>query len=255
VTNPGGEVIALDSAGYGAFTVTQAVTIQAPNGVYAGVTAFAGDGIDVNAGPSDIVILRGLALNAQGGTNGIVQNSSGTLHIENCVINGFTSGAGIAFNGLGSLQVNDSTIRNNNDGIAVAPFTPTATASIENVRLKGNVNGLHVKAGSIVAIRNSVASGNTIGLWAEAGNDQAELNVESCMVTENSGVGIQATNPGGFVDATCRVSNTLVSRNGTGLQGLAGGPFHTGKILSRGNNTVEGNVTNTSGIVSSYSSK
>src|SRR5215469_8886866 len=38
VTNPGGEVIALDSAGYGAFIVTQAVTIQAPNGVYAGVT-------------------------------------------------------------------------------------------------------------------------------------------------------------------------------------------------------------------------
>jgi len=35
--------------------------------VTAGISVFSGDGIDINAGASDIVILRGLTINAQGG--------------------------------------------------------------------------------------------------------------------------------------------------------------------------------------------
>src|SRR5215471_13629595 len=49
-TSVGGEVIVLDSAGYGAFTITQAVSIIAPPGIYAGISVFSGDGIDINAG-------------------------------------------------------------------------------------------------------------------------------------------------------------------------------------------------------------
>ena len=37
-TNLGGEVIVLDSAGYGPVTITQSVSIIAPAGVYAGVS-------------------------------------------------------------------------------------------------------------------------------------------------------------------------------------------------------------------------
>src|SRR5512133_3487665 len=36
-TSANGEVIVLDSAGYGAVTITQSVTIAAPAGVYAGI--------------------------------------------------------------------------------------------------------------------------------------------------------------------------------------------------------------------------
>ena len=64
-TSPGGEVVVLDSAGYGAFTITQAVSITAPPGVYAGISVFSGDGITITAGGSDTVILRGLTLNNQ----------------------------------------------------------------------------------------------------------------------------------------------------------------------------------------------
>ena len=49
VTNPGGEVVVLDSAGYGPVTITQSVSIIAPAGVHAGVTVFTGDGVTVNA--------------------------------------------------------------------------------------------------------------------------------------------------------------------------------------------------------------
>src|SRR4029450_4715446 len=41
LTDPAGEVIVLDSAGYGAVTITKAVSIIAPTGVYAGISVFA----------------------------------------------------------------------------------------------------------------------------------------------------------------------------------------------------------------------
>ena len=57
-TNPTGEVIVLDSAGYGPVTITQSVTITAPPGVYAGITVPASTtGIVVNwerAAPASI---------------------------------------------------------------------------------------------------------------------------------------------------------------------------------------------------------
>src|SRR5512134_3009705 len=48
-TDTNGEVLVLDSAGYGAFTITKSVSVIAPDGVYAGVSVFPGQhGIVVN---------------------------------------------------------------------------------------------------------------------------------------------------------------------------------------------------------------
>src|SRR4030095_16908796 len=66
VTNAGGEVIVLDSAGYGAVTITKSVSIISPPGIHAGISVFSGDGVTINAGASDIVVLRGLSINGQG---------------------------------------------------------------------------------------------------------------------------------------------------------------------------------------------
>ena len=67
VTNPGGEVIVLDSAGYGSVTITKSISLIAPSGIYAGISVFSGfDGVTVNA-PGAIVVLRGLSINGQGG--------------------------------------------------------------------------------------------------------------------------------------------------------------------------------------------
>src|SRR5690348_12464365 len=65
-TGAGGEVVVLDSAGYGPFAITQAVSVTAPPGVYAGISVFSGDGIDIHAASTDAVILRGLTINNQG---------------------------------------------------------------------------------------------------------------------------------------------------------------------------------------------
>src|SRR5215469_9841815 len=78
VVDAGGEVTAIDSAGFGPININKAVTITSPDGVEAGIVPTAGgNAININAGPADAVVLRGLTLNGSGiGGNGIVLNSA-----------------------------------------------------------------------------------------------------------------------------------------------------------------------------------
>jgi hypothetical protein len=252
-TNTGGEIYVLDSAGYAAFTITKPVSIVAPAGVTAGISVFSGDGIDINAGASDTVILRGLTINNQGSSGtGIVFNTGGTLHIENCVVNGFVNSSGISFLAGANLEVKDSIFRGNFLGIVVEPASGAAQAVIDQVRLEENGNiGLLVSEGSTVTVRNSLVSGNTsLGFEAVSSTPaNAELDIENCVVSNNS-IGIAAAGSSTGVP-TVRVSNSTVTHNGTGLLNN-GAPA---VLLSRGNNTVEGNTANTTGTIGSYAAK
>src|SRR5215469_3262444 len=56
VVDAGGEVTAIDSAGFGPINITKAVTITSPSGVEAGIVPVPNtDAIDVNARAGDIV--------------------------------------------------------------------------------------------------------------------------------------------------------------------------------------------------------
>ena len=57
VVAQGGEVTAIDSAGFGTVNIIHAVTITSPNGVKAGIFASSGVAISINAAPGDIIIL------------------------------------------------------------------------------------------------------------------------------------------------------------------------------------------------------
>jgi hypothetical protein len=117
-TAPGGEVIAIDSAGYGPFTINQGVTVQAAPGVYAGITAGSGDAIDIKAGARDKVILRGLTLNSLGTAgNGITFSTGEILQAESCAVNGFSVGSGLLHEGGAFLEVKDSVFTGNLNGI------------------------------------------------------------------------------------------------------------------------------------------
>jgi hypothetical protein len=48
VTNTGGEIIVLDSAGYGPVAISKSVSIISPPGIYAGVSVLSGEGITMN---------------------------------------------------------------------------------------------------------------------------------------------------------------------------------------------------------------
>jgi hypothetical protein len=254
-TNPAGEVVVLDSAGYGPFHINQAISVIAPPGVYAGVSVFSGDGVDIFADPSsDVVVLRGLTLNSQGGNGlGVFFGTGALLHIESCVVNGFAND-GIRSSGAGTLEVKDSIIRGNFAGIEISHFVgSTAFATIEHTLFERNATvGLFARDGTKVTVRNSVASANAdVGFQADAVTfAPAELNIENCVITNNGGAGVSAHSSSTPV-ARARISNSTITNNGFGL---ANGPSPA-VILSRGNNTVEGNGTNTTGTISTYTAK
>jgi hypothetical protein len=104
-----GEVVVLDSGGYGPVAITQAVTLFAPSGVYAGVTAFSGTAISISPAPTEVVRIAGISLNSLGATTGI-NATEGLVFIENCSFERFTS-SGVRFSGS-KLDVNDSVFRN-----------------------------------------------------------------------------------------------------------------------------------------------
>ena len=224
----GGEVVVLDSGGYGPFTVNKAVTVQVPTGVYAGCTALSGNAITVNAGPSDTIVLRGLTLNGAGsGAVGVDFQTGAVLHVENAIINGFTL-FGITDAHASQLFVNDSIIRNgNNAGMTVL----TATASVSRVRFE-NINGFALWSdnGANVVATESVATGSLAGFYTSS---PGTMTLENCISSGNSS-GVVSSGASALV----RVSNSTITNNGTGVSTNTGG-----SLLSRTNNLVEGNGT------------
>jgi nitrous oxidase accessory protein NosD len=241
-TAPGGEITALDSGEYGAVTIDKALTLQAAPGAHVSL----GDGrstsaVTINAGASDVIVLRHLHISRSGSTQrGIEFNSGGTagaLHIESCVVTGFPD-AGIRFyadngcdaNGCRKLFVKDTIARNNGKGIHFFG----GFASLDHCRIQDNATGVHIEMQSRVTIRDSVVTGNSgYGLRSEV---LADTTVENCKVSHN-GTGIKAAS-GGFFIGRFYVSNTLIVGNSTGLAPSGG------RIISFGNNQLAHNSTN-----------
>jgi hypothetical protein len=281
-TAPGGEVVVLDSAGYGPVTISHGVSIIAPQGLFAGISVFSGDGIDINAGASDTVILRGLTVTNQGSTgNGVVFNTGLRLHVEGCVIDGFSNplstGLSLLAGGFAQVEVIDSIVRDNGTGILVLPSSGTEEATIDHVRLEANERALDAREGSQVTVSNSVAANNAVGLLAFSHTSgSVQMNVESTVASGNSGPGIAADSEvTGAVQVN--VARCVISSNGSGISsqsvstgvptvrvssstvtGNIVGLINVGSpalILSRGDNTVEGNNTDTHGTIGSYTAK
>jgi hypothetical protein len=248
-TDAGGEVVVLDSGGYGPVTITQSVAIIAPPGVHAAVTAFSGNAITVAAGSTDVVVVRGLYVNGLGGTNGIDFTGGRALHVENCVISGFgDGGAGVWGRADGSdLYISDTVSRQNGFGSFFGSSTPTR-ASLDSVRAEGNVfAGVTAGPNSLVTVTRSVAAGNNDGFRVAS---SGMLNIEGSTATMNQ-YGVSANG------ATARVRNSMVSGNGVGIYtsgtvisfstmitGNTVGIDGPGSAISFGNNGLHGNATN-----------
>jgi hypothetical protein len=239
-TAGGGEIVALDSGGYGAVTISQAVTIVAAPGIQASISPSSGAAITVNAGASDVVVLRNLYLNAQGGSYGVWYQSAAALHIENVVINGFTSsGIRMELASASALYVADTIVRNNSgSGLYLISNSGIANVSIVRTLLENNFNGVVAVTNARASVKDTIASGNAnAGFLAQSSSTLVELNLEGCVASGN-GYGIEAVSATGT--ATVRVSNCSVT--GNTVYGVSAGT--NGAMLSRGNNTVEGNGSN-----------
>src|SRR6476646_10843327 len=204
-TAAGGEIDALDPAGYGAVTITKGMTIDGGGGQVASVLVSGTNGIVVQAGPSDVVILRNLRINGIGtGINGIRWLSGKALTVENCDIFGFTTnGIDIAKSDGGKAFVHNTVVQNvGNSGISVVNSTTNVSVDIDGSRFDLGLLGVFAGAFSRVTVTQSVASGNgSAGFIASASAGTAELNVTSS-TSSNNVTGVQAG--GGVAAATVR---------------------------------------------------
>lgn len=243
-TNSGGEVVALDSGGYGAFVLDRPVTVQAAPGVYAGVTAPpAGAGVDVNVTGGAAAILRGLSINAIGTATGILMDSNATVIVDNC----FFTRLSIGINQTGAdsrLTVTNSRFILGGDGVHVEtnPNLGLARASIDACHFLKNGSYAVVAVGNArIHVSHTVASENFIAFSANnAGQLGVEMNIEHSIATFGSS-GMYVSGAGLIM----RVSNSASLNHanigfGQGLSAL---------FYSRGNNTVQGNSPNIAGTI------
>jgi len=231
-TAAGGEIDALDPGGFGALTITKAITIDGGGGQVASVLVNGTNGIVVSAGATDVVTLRNLSINGiGGGINGIRFLSGATLHVEHCAIFGFTTnGIDIEPISGGHVTVSD-TVSHDNGGSGIfgtssgTPVSVTITGS----RFDDNGIGVFAVQSSQFSVIGSEASGNLyLGFCADANGSSAVLNLSNSIAANNA-VGIQAG--GGSTASIVRLNGVSISGNGTGLA-----VDSNGSIVSFGNN-------------------
>jgi hypothetical protein len=233
-TAAGGEISALDPGGYGAVTITKSITIDGA-GTLASIVASLTNGVIINAGVNDKVILRNLSINGVGnGLDGIRFLAGNQLSVENVVIHGFT-GDGIDVNktASGIVLVKDTSITKCATGIRTTTTGGFITATLDNVRLENMTTGVNVGALSFASISDSVINSNGTGVNASANG--AVANVENSMLSFN-GTAINASVSG----ATIRLSGNGLYNNGTGVAFVGGAT-----VASDATNRVAGNGAST----------
>jgi len=250
-TNAGGEVTALDSGIYDSFNIGVAisVTLGAPNGVHAELP-----GITINTTTNDTVVLRDLYFSKRPyvtSSEGIKVTNIGSLHIENCVVDGFSTGISFALNAAAEAFINNTTVRNNNgNGISFSTEAGLLKTSIDHCRIENNghfgpiADGVSVIKRARVTVRDTVSAGNNGAGFVVSGGD---LTLENCEASNNNDGVISAGDA--TRNGTAVVSNTVVtnnSRDGFRQEG-------TGTFDSLGNNVVRRNGTNNFGTITGIS--
>jgi hypothetical protein len=223
-TTAGGEVDALDPAGYGPITITQAITIEGQGWSYIAPPA-SGNAITINA-VSGNVALRGVSLNGvgiTGNTNGIEFNTGASLSVQNSVIQNF-SGAGIYFDtsDASSLFVTNTSASNNGaDGISVFPTSAGVVVQVVLNRVEANNNGR-----------------NGIGMNASRGANNINATASDSVAAGNAGIGFNATS-GGSGYASFSLFHCVTSNNGTGMEadGVLGILVLSQTLVGAGNQT------------------
>ena len=227
----GGQIVVLDTAGYGALNITKSVAVTVPPGVNGFVTV-SGDnsGITINAGAGDVVALRGLIVEGGGSGN---------------------SGLGISAVTVGNVSVVDCTARSFATGIGVAPTT-AGKAYVHNCEVRGCANGLLINSGSQLGSVIALVTGcrleqNQFGLNASNPNSSASVDVTlvDCALAGNTAYAVTAFATGCLV----RADNCRITGNAGGVSVGNGA-----QVLSRGNSTVEKNTTG-NGFSGPYSAK
>lgn len=229
-TAAGGEISVLDPGGFGAVTITKAITING-EGSLGSITASLTNGVIVNAGVNDRVVLRNISINGVGnGLSAIRYLAGKSLLVDRVSITGFTTrGIDVSLATSGDLFVRDSVIHNSTTGVRVATTAGNVLAILDNVQLVGQSIGVEASTNSRVTISNSNISGNTsTGVLASAST--AQVNVNNCDISFNEVVGVNASVAG----AAIRLNGNRILNNSSSI-------LAAGSVFTMSNNEVAGN--------------
>ena len=251
-TSAGGEVDALDPAGYGPIIISQGVTIEGQGWSYI-APPVNGNAITINA-ISGNVIIHGVSLNGvgiTGTTTGIQFNSGASLTVQDSVVRNFTQN-GISFlpASVSSISVSRTLVsRNGGAGILVQPQgSASATADFEQVQTQYNgatAFGIAIDAtattGAIVATATDI---HIVQQWRRLSSPSptvagTTLMLVRCTASNNS-TGVQV---GGGVSKSSRgiVYMTQVAITGNAVGWQIETTSATG-LFSYGDNTIDGNT-------------
>ena len=204
VVTPGGELVALDTSGYGPLTINKAITVAAVPGATAFVVAATGtSGFTVSAGATDLIVLRNINFNGSGAANTTgVQVSSGKVTIEDCK--------------FAQLSI----------GINVHSADKTF---VQNCSFNGNGTGL-VSVTSKVTAENLTVSNNTVGFAADGDGGSQNVPPTGPTQLEISG-GVIVNNGTAFSMANAGTHQTVPAAACNGVN-----------IFLRGNSDIRGNA-------------
>ena len=220
-TDPGGEIVVLDSAGYGQVTIGKSVSITVPAGVYAGISVLSGNGITVS-GAGINVVLSGLTINGQGGVHGIRFVQGARLNVDNCQIVAM-GGNGLRVEGAGTVVVTGTAIRRSGQAGVFVNAAANVTIVRSRIQSSGS-DGIAMSGGASGSVaRTLIADNGLFGVVASqtsAGTTRIALN--DATITDNDmGTGVYAEATAASAIARVDVTNSLVTRNFNGLYAFA----------------------------------
>ncbi len=254
-TATGGEINALDPAGYGTLTVTKAITVDGGTGSGWGSTLFSAvNGFVINITTNlttDKVILRNLSINGTGttlGVNGVRFLDGAELTLENVSIFNY-SGDGVEVNQSQACRVNMRNVTFSHGGIGIksSGTTESVLMNLQDVRINSmSSHGIQVINNTIVFAKNvhafrSGVGGTGDGFRADGTSGSSIINCTGCSSNANLANGFNAVNSGLirisdcdiYHNASTGISNNVRSGGGNrfAFNGVNGTPVATDIVI------------------------
>ena len=173
-TATGGEIDIMDPGGFGALTITKSITVASDGTGIAGVLSSGTNGITVNAPAGSTIYLRKLViegLGTLGSSPAGVSVISGDVHIDDCVIHGYTGTPGAGISSTASVAsrifVTNTKIYGNNIGVYNAATVSSPIALVDTVIDKNLAYAIRgTTAFATFSLHRSVVTGSTPGISA-----------------------------------------------------------------------------------------
>jgi hypothetical protein len=194
-------------------------------------------------GSNQVVKIRNATITGlSGGYPAISWTGSGSLVLENCVLENIGTGPALDIepNGQLNLVIKYSRISNSAAGVLLKPAAGgSIKATFDHVTITNNAGG-GIKADSTNGVINldvtdgEISNNGGNGVNAVAGASQNIVSLKNSVIARNGAAGVQANG----VNAGMLIATTLFDQNAAGATSVVGG----GNMFTYGNNQIVGSI-------------